>query len=80
VKRIIALVLISVFVLSLNAAYAANRKSEDAKEPVDTPIFLPFYIIDKALTPPADYEERFHKTIEEEMQEDHLKAKAAAGR
>ena len=79
-RRITALLLIIVFVLFVNAAYAANRKSEGAKDPIDTFVFLPFYLIDKALTPPADYEERFHKTIEEEMQEDHLRAKAAAGR
>ncbi len=79
-KRIAALLVICAFAISAGTVLAADRKSEDAKGPIDTFIFQPFHLIDKALTPPDDYEKRFHTTIEQEMEEEHLKAKAKAGR
>ncbi len=79
-KKLVILIAIFTFVLSLNAAYAADRKSEDAKEPMDTFLFQPFWTIDKAMQPPDNYKEQFHTTIEDSMQADHLEAKEKAGR
>ena len=79
-KKVFALLVLFTFVISASQALAADRKSEDAKDPIDTFIFQPFWLIDKMMAPPDNYEEQWHTTIEESMQADHLKAKAKAGR
>lgn len=79
-RKIVVLAVVFLFTISLGVAWAADRKSGSAKGPLDTFAFQPFFLLDKAMTPPADYEKRFHTTIEQEMQQDHLKAKAKAKR